>query len=83
MIGVPTKPCPAPLELPQMPFGTLRALLLQCADVLEVAPFDRLPALLAQEVVVRGDRRVIQAQIDTDHLIGRLHLGRRNGDNDV
>jgi hypothetical protein len=83
MIGIFPKSRPTLFQLSQMPFGRLCAPLLQGADVLEVATFDRFPASLAQEAVVRRDRRTVDTQVDANNRISRFNLRRLNREGDV
>src|SRR5215211_252183 len=83
MICVLAETSAAAFDVSQMPFGAFCTLLLQRADALEVAAFDRFPASLSQETVIRRDCRTIDAQIDADDLIGWRNIGRGNAYDDV
>src|SRR5258706_2138749 len=83
VISILPKPRPSAFELSQMPFGRLGAFLLQRADLPKISSFDRFPAPLSQEVIVRCDRRSIEAQVHTYDLIGWLDFWRRNSNDDV
>src|SRR6266540_281475 len=61
VIGIFSEACPTSFELPQVPFGGAAALLLQRADLLEVAALDGFPASLAKKLVVGCDRWPIDA----------------------
>lgn len=77
MIAVPTKAGLSMSHPTQVPLSALGASLLQGPALLEVAAFDRTPALLAQKGMSAGDRRLHQAQVDAHDLVSRLN--RRRG----
>ena len=66
--GAPT------LQLPQMSFGAFCAPFLQRTNELEVTPLNRFPAPLAQEMVIRRDRRAIDAQVNANHRFCLLNF---------
>ena len=67
----------------QMPFGRLRALLLQRPLEMKQPAFDRLPRPLAQEAIVARDGGPHDAQINANHLIGWRDIWRGNRDDDM
>ena len=62
-------------QVAQVAFGTLAAARLQAAFEPEIASFCRLPGFFPQKLVVGGDSRVCQAEINTNHRISRWARG--------
>lgn len=63
-------------ELAQMPLRALGAFALEGPLQLERSCFQVSPPPLAQELVVAGDGRTLDAEIHADHICGRLDLWR-------
>ena len=83
VIGVPTKARLLVAYPLQVALGALAALLLQRSFQVEQLAFNRLPAALAQEVIVRRDGRTHQAQVNANDLISRCDVRRGDRDHNV
>jgi len=61
----------------------LRRLSLEGPALFETSGLIGPPTLLSQEVIVAGDSRLRETQIDPDYVVGRDAFGRRQRDDDV
>ena len=65
------------------PLGAFRAFLLQRTRQFEIAPLDRFPLFLAHKLIIRRDRRAIDAQVHADDLIRSFNRGCGNAHDHV
>jgi len=83
MIMVTTLPKQFARKLFQVPFGRLRALLLELASRAKDTAFLFLPTSLTQKLAFRGDSRTIHTQVNTDRVIGVRNDWGRDGNDQV
>jgi hypothetical protein len=83
VVTVPVEAQSLPCQLFQVAFGTFCSLGLQFSLEAEIAAVNLFPTRRPKKLTVAGDSRVIESQVNTDHLIGCGDMRLRNRYHDM
>lgn len=83
VVAITTKSSLGPAQFLQMPFGRLGAPSLESSFQFEPTPVDSFPTSFAEELIVRGDGRLDESEINSQDMVDGNDLGVGNRDGNV